>query len=583
MRYLLIIFIISIGVSASAFTLNVNSSVIDSNSNPVVNHWVNIIGFDSVNSILYKDSMMTDSAGNYSFAFNNLLSNQFQFQISTYDCNYGVHYRYVYVPGGSLSPFIICTNISNPCIAQFSILQDSLNPSVYHFINYSTNNFYNEWQVNNIVVSSQVNYTDTFLNNPSLNSVCLFVSNAQQSAFDTSCQNVLIHQCSTTFSDSIDINTVTFSAQSYPVASVYNWDFGDSTTQQTQAPNVTHSYNSAGNHLVILKSQNIFSAANDTCEAIFSKTISTFPPAYLGSIYGYVLADSLYLDYGKIELYQADLLNNRLVLVDSTTIIQDIGQGFTYFLFDQIPYGNYFVKATIKDSSIHMGQFYNTWASNNTNSQPYQWQDADEFNLTSQLLQVTINLKKPDVVLSGGIGSISGFINNNSGINISESTMFLLNANHLLIKGVIPNTLGEFRFDSLIPGIYYVSPELTNMNSIDYQVIITSINLHVDSLVINMDSTHFYVSNEIISKRILQFKLYPNPAETVLYVALNNAGVLTCLVSIMDIYGKKVYENTFLNRTEATLNIPISEFIPGMYVITISDTYNISSKKFIKL
>jgi hypothetical protein len=72
------------------------------------------------------------------------------------------------------------------------------------------------------------------------------------------------------------------------------------------------------------------------------------------------------------------------------------------------------------------------------------------------------------------------------------------------------------------------------------------------------------------------FQIYPNPAENILNVISANSGRVN--FSIYDIYGKKQISGMGSN----TVNINISDLNPGIYVLSISDNYQIFNFKFLK-
>lgn len=73
-----------------------------------------------------------------------------------------------------------------------------------------------------------------------------------------------------------------------------------------------------------------------------------------------------------------------------------------------------------------------------------------------------------------------------------------------------------------------------------------------------------------------EFQIYPNPAENMLYVISDNGGRVN--FAIYDINGKKRNSGIGYN----TINIDISDLCSGIYVLSISDNYQIYNYKFSK-
>ncbi len=581
MKKLIIIILLAISGSASAFTLFVNSSVTNLNSAPIANHWVYIFAYDSINQYNYIDSTVTDTSGGYSFNVNNVPATQTLFDIYTYDCVNAIHHKYVFTTSSNPTAFQICTTAPT-CNSQFTAIQDTINPSTYHFFNQSTNNQYNKWYVNNTQISTQANFSYTFPTNPSLNTVCLEITNAQQTCSDTSCTSIIIHNCSTSFTDSINGDTVIFTVSNSPQADFYYWDFGDGFSQPASLPYITHIYSGNGTYNVQLTTYSIYNQANDTCFAYYNQSITIAPQSNTGSIYGYAFADTSYLDYGMIMLYDKNPISQKMTLIDSSALIMDTSQTYTYYIFNGLPYGNYYLKSKISPSSVYYNSYYDTWASINPNSHVLQWQNAEKQTLSSGLLQTLISLKSPDVTFSNGGGRISGKIINTVGINTNSTIVYLLNQNKLLVKGIVPDAFGVFSFDSLIYGTYYLRPELTNINSLDYEVLISSNMPYSDSIQIHVDTNHFYVGKEEAKQLITKFNIYPNPASSIINIDIDSKTQQIVLISIYDAIGNRIYAQEHQINNNTSIKVPLSELISGLYIITISDSYSTSTKKFIK-
>lgn len=583
MKKLLIAILLALSSNIFAVTLTTYNNVNDFNSQPIPNHWVYLSAFDSTYAYTYIDSTLTDSSGAYYFNVNNIPSTQIYFNIYTFDCQNNIHDKYVSPANPTTTPFVICSNQPPPnCSASFTVNQDSINPLSYTFTNTSTNNFTNEWYINNNIVSTQTNLTYVFPNTQSSNNVCLIIENATQNCSDTSCTSIVINNCNTSFIDSINGNTVIFTAIGNPQADYYYWDFGDGSTQNTNNAVITHSYNSSGTYTVNLTAYSFSPTTNDTCVSYANGIVNISQQSNMGTIYGYVFVDSLYLDAGTVELYQKDAISQKMIFVNSSQIMLDSSAAYSYFIFNNIPYGDYYLKTNISTTSIFYNRYFNTWASQNINDQITQWNLAQAQTLNSSSIVTMINLKKPDISFNSGQGRISGTLTNTMGINTIATTIYLLNQDKLLVGGIEMDSTNEFTFDSLIYGTYYLKPELTNINSMEYEVIISSNIPFADSLQINVDSNNFFVGQNNPKWEEVRFDVFPNPFNSEINIDINSAISHRAVISIYDILGNIIYSKGYQIGTNSSIKIPLKEINSGMYIIRISDDYGISTKKIIK-
>jgi len=73
-------------------------------------------------------------------------------------------------------------------------------------------------------------------------------------------------------------------------------------------------------------------------------------------------------------------------------------------------------------------------------------------------------------------------------------------------------------------------------------------------------------------------KIYPNPTKEIVNIDYFNSNSENTQISIIDINGKTVYENSYSN-TNITINLNVSQFLKGIYIINIkNNTENITSK-----
>jgi hypothetical protein len=394
---------------------------------------------------------------------------------------------------------------------------------------------------------------------------------------DSTCSTVIVNNCNISFISTTNGFSVDFLTSSNTPFSLYNWDFGDGNTQTTSSSTINHIYGSSGTYLVQLMAISIYNQAQDTCIAYASDSIYIANPANIGNIYGYVFADSNYLYDGIIELYSKEPATQKMILLDSTQFILDSISSSSYYFFNNKAYGYYYIKCKISENSNINGSFYNSWYPNTIN-----WQNAQEIELNSSIAAANIILVKPDIFFSGGIGSIKGNIIAEQGINATTTKVYLYMDGNYLVGESKLDANGGFSFDSLIYGNYTLKPELTNYNSTSHQITISQESPDLSNINIGLNSNGFYVGNNAITKTINEFKIYPNPAKSKINILIKSKINDEAKITISNLLGSIVYQKSTIIGRNTIIEIPISEINLGVYIITISTSYNQVSRKFIK-
>ena len=581
MKFIYIFVLLIFSISSYSITINVSGVVEDLNNSPIQNHRVVIEVIDTTTFYSSIDSVLTNATGNYSYTISNAgISQTAKIIITTHDCVGALHTLNAFPGGGSNYNFQICAG-GNPsqCIAQFTFFEDTIISGTFHFINQSTNNTVNIWKVNGNIISQQVDFTYTFNTNPSSNTVCLEIINYNQTCNDSKCTTVIVNYCNTSFTSVVSGLNVEFVANSSPSADYYVWDFDDGSSQTITNDTIQHLYTTGADYNVKLTAYNIY--AQDTCSAIDSSIVSLYP---VGQLIGYVFTGNTYLDVANVVLYKKNIADGKLLVVETTSLETDTNTMAQFYQFNNKEYGEYYIKCIISENSAVYTQYIDTWASQDANMQIVSWQGAEMQSLNSDQQVANINLKKAEVIFTGGEGVIEGSIDNTVGVNTSNQIVFLLNHERKIVKTIHPQQSGNFVFDSLISGIYYLRPELTNYYSLDYMVELNSNNSVVDDVQIAIDDNHYYTSVNNISNS-MDITVYPNPVSDELFIHIPTDYHYDNVVKI-DIYnsiGEHIYSQMMEFKANSILNIPFFNKKNGMYIVKASGTYGVFVKKIIKL
>ncbi len=318
--------------------------------------------------------------------------------------------------------------------------------------------------------------------------------------------------------------------------------------------------------------------ANTTSQNINPFLIcSSNPGNNQGDIYGYVYADSTYLNSNNatIELYLLDSTLQKLILVDTTHIINDTNG--SYFLFHSISYENYYIKCRLNNNIINSSVYYSTWYGNTV-----YWDSAKAIIVNSPATGAFIILKKPDIYLSGGNSSIRGNIDLYIPVSFADITLYLYKSNGLLVKKTTPDYNGTFYFDSLIIGDYFLIPDLINFNSLKYNFTISKNNEIINDIRIGLNPNGFYVGNNEIKKPIKSICIYPNPATTEINVSIKMGNTSRVRLQLFNIIGTTIYDKSINISDNSPINIPIGKIKSGVYILSISTPYSTTTRKFIK-
>ncbi len=251
------------------------------------------------------------------------------------------------------------------------------------------------------------------------------------------------------------------------------------------------------------------------------------------------------------------------------------------------------------------------------NATGWQWWTTFEFikNLSSEdrfaLVNVALNttntegIYKPTKLLYT-LGNFSHFLrpgtkrlsitrtDNLSDINAVSSLMVSAYVNEAakeLIYVVINPTTNEkaikLSVQNLLPSetVSEFTPYVTTDNSSDNIKKYPSFNaserfiMPATSVVTFVGKINNSTSVDNVELKNKQFRVYPNPAQSVLYVGVNNK-LSNNSVAISDISGKKLIHK-LVDNFEDTFSIDISSLTKGVYFIALTNSINISTLKFI--
>jgi len=475
----------------------------------------------------------------------------------------------------SISKTIFIAGNPPQCQAAFNYTASPTNNLNIQFTDASTGNPTSWlWDFGDGTSSTIQNPIHTY-NSSGTYSVSLFISSA--SCTDSVTVSITVNSnpnpCQALFNYSVNSNNnldYSFSDQSQGNPYLWQWDFGDGSTSSSQNPN--HIYAQAGNYSVSLK------ITTQSCIDSTTQQITVLPNSNTGSLLVYAYADSNYLDNSMIYLYQFDSLSGTIQLSDSSSATNV--QGVTYYNFPNISQGYYYVYAKILNNSSAFGNFYNTWMPNTIYSQ-----NADSILVNSNNAYTYIQMAKSSVSYPFGNGSISGTVKSkNTGTNtpLSQVDVFLLLNDSNIITKTTTNQAGEYAFNNLAFGTYYIHPEIIGKITQNKKVTIDFENTDEDSASFIVDGKQIVAGITSKYNVLSELIIYPNPVKDNLYIQSNLDWNIKIKIEILDIQGRLLYSDDYYLYTNTQKNIALSNLSKGLYFINLRSNNNSITKKFIK-
>ena len=192
--------------------------------------------------------------------------------------------------------------------------------------------------------------------------VCLTVMDSN-ACVDVFCDSIYVNytmQCLTNFNYQPQGLSVLFDGSGTPTPFEYLWDFGDGNSNQAQS--YIHTYQTAGTYNVCLSTKSIDPLINDTCISQNCKSITVISQA--ATLLGHVFVDTADGNYAdKASVYLINVDSSNFFTVVDTALLVDSGS-YTYFYFQNIPYGRYSLKAQLLPTSNNYLNYAPTYYGN---------------------------------------------------------------------------------------------------------------------------------------------------------------------------------------------------------------------------
>ncbi|MBP7497582.1 MAG: PKD domain-containing protein [Bacteroidales bacterium] len=380
--------------------------------------------------------------------------------------------------------------------------------------------------------------------------------------------------------------TINFDAYTnYPDNTTYIWSFGD-ITETTQTPFIKHNFTQSGDIKVCLTTNVIIDSLEcsyTSCQSLLGwETDST---NYWGAISGKVLAGNDYADKGYVAIIKMDNFPYGYMSYFDVAQIGEKG----YYHFDNIPFGSYYVFASLYKESQYFDKYLTTFYGDS-----WQWNLAKPVGVGDFVAtdNVNINLVKLNSYPKGK-GSISGFVSDfkksSKGIGIADIQIVLLDMNDKVLNFTRTDKSGSYGFSELAYGTYKVYVESIGVITTPAEVTIDENNENPDGINFSIDNFKAMpVDNMVgitnITKDINIGNIYPNPVDNTANINISLPAVTNIKIEIYNRTGQLIsIENIKQSAGDHIISINTANLTHGLYYIRlITDNSAISTKKFIK-
>lgn len=460
---------------------------------------------------------------------------------------------------------IVGTNTA--CIAQFTYYPESFeDPTALRFADLSYGEFTDwHWDFGDGTESFEQDPLHYFPG-PGIYKVCLTASGPECQS--TWCEQVSvldsISGCSNYFTyKSIGNSVQFFGTQLNNLPSEYYWEFGDGNS--ATGASVVHTYSQSGIYFVSLKT------VDETgCVGISGQSVVVGDTMMFNQVYGQVFKGNFPLTSGFVMIFSVESDTNYYPYFD-LALVDQMG----VYVFPTVPNGNYNLLAIPTDGSNYLPTYYQS---------TLFWQEATSINSAQNGSPLNIQLQTVQGNATQGICNINGKINQGNIRNsfIGQIIVYLTDSDHKILQFTRVNDNGEFSFNNLTYGTYYIKPELAGVYSDYQQVVLSGENTQVSV-------TLTFTGNSILgepdkSSLLTDVSVYPNPAQETTRIAWSSTKSKSVSITICDLSGRSlITQSQLLHSGQSGIDLSLGTLQKGVYLMRIRfDDGSEVSKKIVK-
>lgn len=441
---------------------------------------------------------------------------------------------------------------TNTCVAQFTWYPaDSVNNLfATQFLDLSYGNFTDwSWSFGDGTGSTEQNPIHNFAS-AGIYTVCLTVTgpDCQSSWCSEVYIDVIYPMCFNYFTYMNAGNSVEFTGyHSTDIPASYQWDFGDGETAMGNP--ITHNYAAPGIYYVTLSSWD-----DNQCYATSAMEIVIGDTIAFNQVYGQVFELNWPLTSGFVMIFSSAADSNYYPYFDMTPV-----DPTGVFVFPMVPNGNYNILAIPTDGSTYLPTYYES---------TLFWQDASVIVAGQTQNPVNIQLVSAQGSATPGSGIITGQINQ-AGLRdgfIDQIVVYLTDSEYHVLEFTQVNSNGEFSFNDLAYGTYYIKPELSGVYS-EYQLI--NLTAAQTEVLVNLTFTGNYIlSKPENNSTVTDVNIYPNPVSETARVIFNQTESGIVNLSLLDLSGRiLVNQSSNIDSGAAHIDLPVKTIKSGVYIL----------------
>lgn len=410
--------------------------------------------------------------------------------------------------------------------------------------------------------------------------VCQIVEGNQ--CKDTLCDTVLVKKpspsCNAKFTYSKHNNiTYNFKNKSTGDSLNYYWQFGDGITSKKANP--THQYDTLGNFTVTL----FIASQNNQCVDTFTK----FLRVNTGNVIaGYIYKDSGFYSDAEVGLYRYDS-SNAIYKLERT---QDTDSAI-YYMSNLIP-GKYMVKAVPDTNSSYITTYQDsaiTWP--NAQKIVMQGFNNGKYNKHIWMQKQTNNNNQGNGQLSGIIQSSGPNKRQGDEKPITGAQILLLDESGESVAMTYSDEKGHYQFENLGVGEYAIQVELTNYTSEKAEASLKRSNETLQGIdfEVKKDQKEIVVQRTTLMEGSAQtmenLKVYPNPAEDKIQIAVQGAQKGTFNVNLVNMKGQLVKTDEYSQgQDNSPISFKVDNLKSGIYLLKIQNSVSgIQGSKLIRI
>jgi hypothetical protein len=283
-------------------------------------------------------------------------------------------------------------------------------------------------------------------------------------------------------------------------------------------------------------------------------------------------------DTGIVYLYQ---LSNKSIIPADTVQFSNLG----YFVFLNVPEGEYLLKAGLTKNSKHYFDFFPTYFHSDL-----RWNFSNSVTLKdSSMFEANIRLIPTQTILLG-TASIRGYVVQSADEDgfkkIRDTEVLLLDENLDPVTFCLSDANGSFIFSGLPFGTYHLLVESTGMFSVLQKITLDKDHSDYENIVLEVLAHQpAGIKETLESPGTTISQVFPNPAEEYIRSVIRTLEPMDVEVVIYSITGIKIISYNYQVTGIRSLQIPVGELAKGTYLLMIrsSGTPFYKVQKFVKL